>query len=42
MFKIIPISNICSISAVPPEEKNGSDIPVFGIELVTTAIFSRV
>ena len=28
------------ISAVPPALKNGSEIPVFGIEFVTTAIFS--
>ena len=39
MDKIIPTSNICKIREVPPELKNGSDIPVFGIVLVTTAIF---
>ena len=37
--KIIPISNICSMSEVPPELKNGRDIPVFGIVFVTTAMF---
>ena len=36
----MPISNICKASDVPPELKNGSDIPVFGIEFVTTAILS--
>ena len=40
MERIIPISNIWSINAVPPDEKNGRDIPVFGMEFVTTAIFN--
>jgi len=39
---MIPISNICSINAVPPDEKNGREIPVLGIEFVTTAIFMTV
>ena len=37
--RIIPTSNICIISAGPPALINGSETPVFGIELVTTAIF---
>ena len=37
--KIIPISNIWSIRDVPPELKNGRDIPVLGMVLVTTAMF---
>ena len=40
MERIIPISKICIAVAVPPELKNGSDIPVFGIEFVTTAMLS--
>jgi hypothetical protein len=39
MESIIPISNICSISAEPPALKNGSEMQVFGIIFVTTAIF---
>ena len=39
---MMPISKICSIRAVPPDEKNGSEMPVLGIELVTTAIFKIV
>ena len=35
-----PISASCIISAVPPYEKNGSEMPVGGIALLTTAIFS--
>ena len=42
MERIIPISNIWSINAVPPDEKNGRDIPVFGMEFVTTAMFIAV
>ena len=39
MDKMIPISNIWIISEVPPVLKNGKEIPVFGIMLVTTAMF---
>ena len=42
MDSSIPISNICTARAVPPELKNGRDIPVLGIEFVTTAIFIKV
>ena len=37
-----PISNSSISIAVPPYEKNGSAIPVFGIVSVTTIIFSIV
>ena len=40
MERMIPISKICRASDVPPELKNGSEIPVFGMEFVTTAILS--
>ena len=39
MASTIPISNICMARNVPPELKKGSETPVFGIELVTTATF---
>ena len=38
----MPISKICMASEVPPEEKNGNEMPVFGMEFVTTAILSTV
>ena len=37
--RIMPISKICTAREVPPELKNGREMPVFGIEVVTTAIF---
>ena len=36
----MPHSAICTISAVPPEEKNGSEMPVDGRVFVTTATLS--
>ena len=39
---MIPISKICRASAVPPDEKKGSEMPVLGMELVTTAILRMV
>ena len=39
MESMMAISKICIISEVPPELKNGKEIPVLGILLVTTAIF---
>ena len=42
MDRMMPISKICKASAVPPDEKKGSEIPVLGMELVTTAILRMV
>ena len=42
MFSTMPISNICRIRDVPPEEKKGREMPVLGMEFVTTAMFSTV
>ena len=39
---IMPISNICKANDEPPELKNGSEIPVFGIVFVTTATFNNI
>ena len=35
----MPFSASCMMSAVPPEEKNGSEMPVEGSRFVTTATF---
>ena len=40
MFRTTPICASCISVALPPAEKKGSEIPVVGIELVTTAILS--
>ena len=38
----MPISNISIISEVPPAEKKGSEMPVFGTRLLTTAMLRMV
>ena len=38
----MPISKICRMRDVPPDEKKGREIPVLGTELVTTAMFRMV
>ena len=42
MFNTTPIAAKFITSDVPPELKNGSGIPVVGINLVTTAIFTNI
>ena len=42
MASTIPISKICKIRDVPPEEKKGRAIPVLGMVLVTTAMLRTV
>lgn len=39
IFSMIPHSASCMTSAVPPDEKNGSEMPVEGSRFVTTATF---
>ena len=41
MFTITPISASSKIRLVPPDEKNGRLMPVFGMVLVTTAMLQN-